>query len=81
MSTKRFCDFCDNEIPSDRGHDGTYNSKTTLRRKAGYRSDELNVAIRLSPSNEAASMPDICCACLFKAVREVDPNPRDESDA
>lgn len=40
MTTKRFCDFCGQEIPSDRSHGGDYNSKVTLRRTGSHQQGE-----------------------------------------
>ena len=78
MSTRRFCDFCGNEIPTDQPHGGRVEGETTLRR-SGTR-DRATVKVTIAVEFHAGE-PDVCADCVFTAARRIDPTPQAEDVA
>lgn len=73
MTTRRFCDFCGGECTAQPAN-GSRNGEAWL-------SDQSHVRRGLRVTVEVAitdAITDICTACVFSAVHQIDPTPRED---
>lgn len=76
MATRRFCDLCDDKIPTDGNHTGRIQAATRLRRTDGLPAGfDVNVSVAVEPTGDSNTF-DICIRCVFRAVRQIDPTPQ-----
>lgn len=76
MSTKRFCDFCGQEIHPDHSHAGAVIGEHTLRKHREHRPYSVAVEINVRFKDDDGH-PDMCARCVFAAVRSIDPTSRE----
>lgn len=70
MATKRFCDFCGNEMSSP--NNGRHQANTMLRGETGHQ-ERVNISLTVEPAGENTPPFDVCTRCMFRAVHQAIP--------
>ncbi len=75
--TKRFCDYCGDEIefPVNDGYK-SFSETTVLENKP------IGIEVRVFvPEDRKALYPDICKTCVYEALDRFDPRPQNRDDS